>query len=130
MRLRKRRGQAISLVLAAHPVASLLVTLAVTVAAATSGRTGRECLLVAATVLTGQVTVGWLDDVVDRNRDRQGGRPEQPAARGRGAGTSRSRWAGSTRGTSRSPSPVPCCCWSPCPSPTGPRPDWPTWARC
>src|SRR4051812_98153 len=55
MRLRKRRGQAISLVLAAHPVASLLVTLAVTVAAATSGRTGRECLLVAATVLTGQV---------------------------------------------------------------------------
>src|SRR3954469_9877406 len=99
MRLRKRRGQAISLVLAAHPVASLLVTLGVTVAAATSGRTGRECLLVAATVLTGQVTVGWLDDVVDRNRGRQvggrggaaggdgtragrGGRQEKPVAMG------------------------------------------------
>jgi 4-hydroxybenzoate polyprenyltransferase len=82
MRLRKRRGQAISLVLAAHPVSSLLVTLAVTVAAATSGRTGRECLLVAATVLTGQVTVGWVDDVVDRHRDRQVGRQDKPVAMG------------------------------------------------
>src|SRR3954452_9251569 len=82
MRLRKRRGQAISLVIAAHPVASLLVTAAVTVAAATSGRTGRECLLVAATVLTGQVTVGWVDDVVDRNRDRQVGRQDKPVAMG------------------------------------------------
>src|SRR3954453_13988762 len=82
MRLRKRRGQAISLVIAAHPVASLLVTVAVTVAAAISGRTGRECLLVAATVLTGQVTVGWLDDVVDRNRDRQGGGPNKAVGRG------------------------------------------------
>src|SRR4051812_6174481 len=82
MRLRKRRGQAISLVIAAHPVASLLVTVAVTVAAAISGRTGRECLLVAATVLTGQVTVGWLDDVVDRHRDRQVGREDKPVAMG------------------------------------------------
>src|SRR3954447_10268985 len=82
MRLRKRRGQAISLALAGHSVASLLVTLRVTLAAATSGRTGRECLLVAATVLTGQVTVGWLDDVVDRNRDRQGGRQDKPVAMG------------------------------------------------
>jgi 4-hydroxybenzoate polyprenyltransferase len=82
MRLRKRRGQAISLVIAAHPVAALLVTLAVTVAAATSGRTGRECLLVAATVLTGQVTVGWVDDVVDRHRDRQVGRQDKPVAMG------------------------------------------------
>jgi len=82
MRLRKRRGQAISLVLAGHPVAAALMTAALTVAAAISGRSSRECLLVAATVLTGQLAVGWLDDVVDRHRDRLLARQDKPVAMG------------------------------------------------
>ena len=41
-----------------------------------------RCLLVAATVLSGQVTVGWLDDVLDRHRDKQAGRLDRPVALG------------------------------------------------
>ena len=39
-------------------------------------------LLVAATVLTGQLTIGWINDVVDRERDRQVGRQDKPVAMG------------------------------------------------
>jgi 4-hydroxybenzoate polyprenyltransferase len=53
-----------------------------TAAAALSGRPPRECALVAATVLAGQLTVGWLDDLVDRGRDRQVARQDKPVAMG------------------------------------------------
>jgi 4-hydroxybenzoate polyprenyltransferase len=33
-------------------------------------------------VLCGQLTVGWINDVVDRDRDRQVGRADKPIARG------------------------------------------------
>lgn len=82
MKYRKPRGQTISLVIAAHPVSAAAVTAVVTLAAALSGRPSLECLLVAATVLSGQVTVGWLDDVLDRRRDKQAGRLDRPVALG------------------------------------------------
>jgi 4-hydroxybenzoate polyprenyltransferase len=82
MRFRKQRGQAVSLALAAHPLPAAAMTLALTAAAALSGRSTRECVLVAATVLTGQATVGWVDDLVDRHRDRQVGRQDKPVAMG------------------------------------------------
>ena len=71
-----------SLVMACHPLPAAAMTIALTVAAALSGRSGVECLLVAATVLTGQLTVGWINDVVDRDRDRQVGRRDKPVAMG------------------------------------------------
>jgi 4-hydroxybenzoate polyprenyltransferase len=82
MKFRKQRGQLVSLLLASHPRSAVLTTLAVTVAAALSGRTGQECVLVAATILCGQVTIGWVDDVVDRDRDRKVGRQDKPVAMG------------------------------------------------
>jgi len=82
MRLRKQRGQAVSLLLSCHPLPSLAMTVALAVAAALSGRSGREVLLVAVTVLSGQLTVGWINDVVDRDRDRQVGRTDKPVAQG------------------------------------------------
>jgi 4-hydroxybenzoate polyprenyltransferase len=82
MKYRKPRGQTISLVLAAHPVSAAAMTAVVTLAAGLSGRPALECLLVAATVLSGQVTVGWLDDVLDRHRDKQAGRLDRPVALG------------------------------------------------
>lgn len=56
------------------------MTGALTAAAAVSGRPLRECALVAATVLAGQLTVGWMNDLVDRRRDRQVGRQDKPVA--------------------------------------------------
>jgi len=82
MRSGKPRGVAVSLVLACHPLPSAAMTVALTVAAALSGRSGPECALVAATILTGQLTVGWINDVVDRDRDRQVGRTDKPVAMG------------------------------------------------
>jgi 4-hydroxybenzoate polyprenyltransferase len=60
----------------------VLTTVAVTVAAALTGRSAGECALVAATVLCGQLTIGWVNDVVDRERDRQVGRQDKPVAMG------------------------------------------------
>jgi 4-hydroxybenzoate polyprenyltransferase len=82
MRFRKQRGPAIALALSCHPLPTIAMTVAMTVAAALSGRSGRECLLVAATVLTGQLTVGWVNDVVDRERDSKVGRQDKPVAMG------------------------------------------------
>ncbi|MGZ4428889.1 MAG: UbiA family prenyltransferase [Nocardioidaceae bacterium] len=82
MKLRKQRGTTLSLVLSCHPLPAAAMTVALTLAAALSGRTGVECLLVAATVLTGQVTVGWINDVVDRARDAKVGRQDKPVAMG------------------------------------------------
>jgi 4-hydroxybenzoate polyprenyltransferase len=80
MEFRKQRGTTLSLVLAAHPVATLARTVGVAGAAALTGRSLLEVGLVAATVLCGQLTIGWLDDVVDRHRDRQVGRRDRPVA--------------------------------------------------
>jgi 4-hydroxybenzoate polyprenyltransferase len=82
MRSGKPRGLALSLVLACHPLPTLAMTVALTVAALLSGRTGVECALVAATILSGQLTVGWINDVVDRDRDKQVGRTDKPVAMG------------------------------------------------
>lgn len=82
MRFRRQHGQAVSLVLACHPVPTLATTAGVTAAAALTGRPGPEVGLVAATVLTGQLVVGWVDDVTDRERDRTVGRRDKPVAMG------------------------------------------------
>jgi 4-hydroxybenzoate polyprenyltransferase len=58
------------------------MTAALTAAAALSGRPARECALVAATVLAGQLTIGWMNDLVDRGRDRQVARQDKPVAMG------------------------------------------------
>jgi 4-hydroxybenzoate polyprenyltransferase len=51
-------------------------------AAAVTGRSTLEVGLVAVTVLAGQLTVGWLDDLLDRDRDKQVGRLDRPVAQG------------------------------------------------
>lgn len=71
------------LVRAAHPRQAVLTAVGVTVAAALAGRPGRELLLVLATVLVGQVGLGWLNDLVDRRRDARHDLPGKPVADGR-----------------------------------------------
>jgi 4-hydroxybenzoate polyprenyltransferase len=78
----QRRGQAVSLLLSCHPLPAAAVTVVLTVAAALSGRSGTGCLLVAVTVASGQLTIGWINDVVDRDRDRRAARQDKPVAMG------------------------------------------------
>jgi 4-hydroxybenzoate polyprenyltransferase len=82
MDLRKQRGQTASLLLSCHPLPTTAMTVGLGVAAALTGRPAVQCLLVAVTVLSGQLTVGWINDVVDRERDRQVGRQDKPVAMG------------------------------------------------
>ncbi|WP_300678155.1 hypothetical protein [Nocardioides sp.] len=59
------------LIRAAHPRQAFFITLALTLAAALSGRPGREVALVAATVLVGQLILGWQNDLVDAAADQR-----------------------------------------------------------
>ncbi|MGB0102199.1 MAG: UbiA family prenyltransferase [Nocardioides sp.] len=59
----------ILLLRAAHPRLALITAGGLAIAAALSGRTGREVALVLATVLVGQAILGWHNDLVDRARD-------------------------------------------------------------
>ena len=67
---------------ATHPLPSLAVTALATSVAAAAGRSAGGCVLVAAAVLTGQLSIGWLNDLLDREHDRAAGRRDKPLATG------------------------------------------------
>jgi 4-hydroxybenzoate polyprenyltransferase len=66
-----------------HPAPTVAVTAFVTVLAGAAGNTAGTCVLVAAAVLTGQLSIGWSNDRLDRSRDRTAGRTDKPIAMGR-----------------------------------------------
>jgi len=76
--LRAVRG----LSLACHPGPTVAVTVLVTALAVASGRDATGCALVAAAVLTGQLSIGWCNDAVDAARDAAAGRTGKPVASG------------------------------------------------
>jgi len=77
-----RTGRAIGLLQAAHPAPSAAVTAVVTALAAASGRGGAGTVLIAAAVLTGQLSVGWSNDLIDVDRDVAATRHDKPLATG------------------------------------------------
>jgi 4-hydroxybenzoate polyprenyltransferase len=92
-RTRSRRGPSrrgldlahslpVALFRASHPRQALFTTMALGVAAALSGRATNEVGLVLATVLVGQVILGWHNDLVDAARDRSHERDKKPVAQG------------------------------------------------
>lgn len=72
----------LALLRAAHPVPTVAVTAVGTVLAVVVGRDAWGVLLVAAAVLAGQVSIGWLNDALDAGRDAAAGRPDKPVATG------------------------------------------------
>lgn len=70
------------LALTCHPLPTLAVTALITSVAAASGQDLLRCLLVAATVLSGQLFIGWYNDLLDRGRDRAVGRTDKPLVTG------------------------------------------------
>ncbi|MBE7163219.1 MAG: hypothetical protein INR72_18430, partial [Williamsia herbipolensis] len=71
-----------SLLLACHPLPTLAVTLLTGILAARVGLPPRTLALVVAGVLTGQLSIGWHNDLLDADRDRAAGRTDKPAAAG------------------------------------------------
>ncbi|HJQ07629.1 MAG TPA: UbiA family prenyltransferase [Nocardioides sp.] len=84
---RPRRGLRGSLVLslsqAAHLKQAVVTALVVGGVAMAAGRSAREVGIVILTVLTGQVILGWHNDLTDRLRDHRLGTPGKPLADGR-----------------------------------------------
>jgi 4-hydroxybenzoate polyprenyltransferase len=70
------------LVRACHPEPTLAVTAASAALAAAVGRGVPGTLATAAAVLAGQLSVGWMNDYLDRDRDVRTGRADKPVAVG------------------------------------------------
>jgi 4-hydroxybenzoate polyprenyltransferase len=72
----------IALLRACHPEPTAAVTLMVTALAVTTGHTAGRVVLIGSAVLTGQLSIGWLNDVLDAERDRTVGRADKPVVAG------------------------------------------------
>jgi 4-hydroxybenzoate polyprenyltransferase len=70
------------LIEASHPEPALAVTVVSAALAASAGRSAAGVVAVAAAVLAGQLSIGWCNDYVDRQRDAATGRADKPVARG------------------------------------------------
>lgn len=75
-------GSPVALLLSAHPVPAFAVTGMATALAAAVGRGAAGCVWVALAVLSGQLCVGWSNDVIDLRRDIHAGRRDKPLAVG------------------------------------------------
>lgn len=70
----------VALVRAAHPRQALVTAAGLAAVAYAFGRPPSQAALVLATVLTGQVLIGWHNDLADRVADRK--RPAKPVGQG------------------------------------------------
>ncbi len=77
-----RPGTTLAVLRASHPGPAVAVTLAATLLALTWGASAGRSVLVGVAALAGQLTVGWSNDLVDRDRDRASGRRDKPLATG------------------------------------------------
>ncbi|MGH8823069.1 MAG: UbiA family prenyltransferase [Jiangellaceae bacterium] len=76
-------GRVRGLLLACHPLPAAAVTSLTVALAAVAGVRGVVLATLGAAVLAGQVCVGWVNDLVDRDLDRASARTDKPVAAGR-----------------------------------------------
>jgi len=72
----------LALIRACHPGPVAAVTVGATALAVAAGQTGGRLAVFVAATLTGQLSIGWLNDYLDRDRDRVAGRTDKPLAQG------------------------------------------------
>jgi heme o synthase len=80
--MRRVGAVATGLLRSCHPEPTVAVTAMITALAATAGHRVGGVVLIGLAVLSGQLTIGWLNDLVDAERDRAVGRPDKPIAAG------------------------------------------------
>jgi len=76
------RSPVVALALACHPVPTVAVTVLATVLVVSAGNDVTTVLVAAAAVLTGQLSIGWSNDLIDVRRDAASGRQDKPLAAG------------------------------------------------
>lgn len=80
--VRPRGAPLRALIGSGHPKPVLAMTVLCSAMAVTTGRDLPGVVVVAAAVLTGQLSIGWLNDLCDAERDRDTGRADKPLALG------------------------------------------------
>jgi 4-hydroxybenzoate polyprenyltransferase len=71
-----------ALAMSSHPVPTAAVTVLTVVLAAAAGHSAGRVALVAAAVLSGQLSIGWSNDAIDADRDASADRSDKPVAAG------------------------------------------------
>src|SRR3954447_9256437 len=77
------RIRVLELAKACHPQPTVAVTALTTVLFLSAGNTALACLIGALAILTGQLSIGWSNDLTDRGRDVAAHRSDKPLATGR-----------------------------------------------
>ena len=75
-------GAVRGLALACHPGPTAAVTVLTALLAWSAGHSPARAALVTSAVLTGQLSIGWSNDLIDARRDRAVGRTDKPLASG------------------------------------------------
>ncbi len=75
-------GAVRGLAAACHPLPTLAVTVTMAVLVAAAGNAWQTVLVATLAVLTGQLSIGWSNDVLDSPRDALAGRTDKPVATG------------------------------------------------
>ncbi len=70
------------LLLSCHPIPTVAVTAMATVLVASAGNELADVVVAAVAVLTGQLSIGWSNDLIDVRRDIATGRADKPLATG------------------------------------------------
>jgi 4-hydroxybenzoate polyprenyltransferase len=78
-----RAGVAVGVVAAAHPGPAAVVTIIAGLLGVAAGLPAATTACVVGAVAAGQLTIGWGNDLVDLQRDREVGRADKPLAAGR-----------------------------------------------
>ena len=81
--LDRRAGTVPGLLAASHPGPAAAVTVIAALLAVDAGLPAGTVVVLTLAVLTGHLTVGWVNDLVDVRRDRAVGRRDKPLATGR-----------------------------------------------
>lgn len=75
-------GRATRLARACHPAPTVAVTALTTVLFTSAGNRVSVCVVGALAILTGQLSIGWSNDLLDQARDRTAGRVDKPLVSG------------------------------------------------
>ena len=65
-----------------HPEPTAAVSLMITALAVTAGHSAGAVVLIGLAVLAGQLSIGWLNDLLDAEHDRTVGRLDKPMVAG------------------------------------------------
>lgn len=75
-------GRSVLLARACHPAPTLAVTVLSVVLFSAAGNRAPSCVIGGLAILTGQLSIGWSNDLIDRQRDIEAGRRDKPVAAG------------------------------------------------